>query len=353
MCHEEPAVRHVVIALGAAHHFYLRKPLRPDTREEHISMSRFECVATQHYNKAIRELMDFDSVKSPTSWNSQLNMLICCLLFICLENILDRFDEAIRHMKAGCRLLKSCDPRAAPPHSQQLMQEIATVFVRFGVDASVLAHDCIIPNLTPYAMPLIEIHDKSRPFSDLTHAKDAIWDLDVRMSHTDFNQIGHANQPSEESDTCNQIREFATPFERWKSKFNLLVSSLGNTTNLTIDIQREILVLKARSCMWDIILLPINDDNYQELLRLCYGLTDVAESLYKIEASWLNRPIFTLDSDSIPALFHVAHFCEDVGLVQRIVDLLRRSRRREGPWDSGRVANMLQLRLQSPASKAL
>jgi hypothetical protein len=296
-----------------------------------VSMSHFECVATQHYNKAIGKLVNFNDIMTPTPWDAQLTILTCCLLFVCLENILGRFDEGVRHMQAGARLFETSNLSAAPHDSRQLMQEIATVLLRFGVDASIFAHDYVIPDMTPYATPLIEIDEGLRPFLSLTEAKDAIWDLDVRMSYIDCGRADGDRPTSDDRSVDNKMSEFAAPFERWKTKFNLLVSSLANSQDPRIEIQWEILVLMLRRCMWDILLLPENENENEELSRLCHELIDMARRLYSIEASWLGRPIFTLDSDSIPALFFVATFCEDSTLVQRITVLLRESRRREGP----------------------
>ncbi|KAF2276996.1 uncharacterized protein EI97DRAFT_432614 [Westerdykella ornata] len=349
MCHDEPAIRHTVVALGAAHHFYLQRHSNSCSTGTNAAMSPFERVATQHYNKAIRELVSLNDIATPKPWDAQLTILTCCLLFVCLENILGRFDEAVRHMQAGARLFEASNLSAAPHDSRELMQEIATLLARFAVDASLFANDYVIPDLTPYAMPLIEIDEGTQPFSSLTEARDAIWDLDIRAPYIDCLRASGDGPVGEDSSTHNKLTKLAAPFERWKTKFNLLVSSLAETRDLPNSIQREILVLMLRRCTWDILLFQGNEDKNKELWKLCHELIHLAERLYSIEASWLGRPMFTLDSDSIPALFFVAISCGDSALMQRIIVLLRHSRRREGSWDSWKAADKVEIENQMRA----
>jgi hypothetical protein len=348
MCHDEPAVRNAVIALGAAHYVYLQKLSNPYPEAKDTSMTHFECVATQYYNNAIGQLVKLNDGGNSTLWDAQLKVLTCCLLFVCLENILGRFDEGVRHMQAGARLLETSDLSVAPQNFQQLMQEIATVLLHFCVDVSYIDDNFNVPNMMPYAAPLVELKDELQPFSNLTEAKDAMWDLDVRMTFTERGECYAYEPPTQDCCMPDNMVELMEPFERWKTKFNLLVASQIDCTDVSIDIQRETLVLMLRRGMWDILLLPQNDSEKEALRKLYHELVDTAELLYSIEASWLGRPMFTLDSDSIPALYFVGLSCEDPILIQRILSLLRDSRRREGPWDSWIVADKLVAELENP-----
>jgi hypothetical protein len=352
MSHDEPAVRHAVVALGAAHQLYLQKLSAPFLGDTNASMASLEVIATQHYNKAIGDLVKMKTTTTPTTCDAQVTILTCCLLFVCLENLLGRFDEGIRHMQAGARLLETCNPSAAPHDSKQLMQEIATVLLRFGVDASMLTEDDVISDMTPYAAPLMEIDEELAPFSSLAECKDAIWDLEVRLFNNPCDCGDGVDGTATDRGVSSEMIELAASFERWKFKFDLLVSSLPDSQALKMEIQREILVLMLRRCAMEMILLPETADNDEELSKLNHELIEMAEHLYSMEASWLGRPMFTLDSDTIPSLFFVATFCEDPALVQRIVALLRGSRRREGPWDSWEAAKKLEQGPQKPFSVA-
>ncbi|KAJ5030948.1 hypothetical protein J3E71DRAFT_389644 [Bipolaris maydis] len=349
MCHDEPAVRNAVIALGAAHYVYLQKLSKPYPREADTSMTYFECVATQYYNNAIGQLVTLNDANNSTLWDSQLRILTCCLLFICLENIFGRSDEGLRHMQAGARLLETFDLSTAPPNFQQLIQEIATVLLHFCVDVSYLDDDFDVPNMLPYVAPLVELDDRVQPFASLAEAKDAMWDLDVRMTYIECPDHESGVVPDKDHYIPDNMNELIEPFERWKTKFNLLVASQIDNTDVPIEIQRETLTLMLRRAVWEVI-MPINSDNEaEELARLQRELVDMAELLYSIESSWLDRPIFTLDSDTIPALYFVGLSCEDPALAQRILALLRGSRRREGPWDSWKVADKLEAELLNPS----
>lgn len=383
MCQKEPAIRHAIVALGAAHYVYLQKLSTTSPADVKDSMSHFECVATSFYNKSIGQLVSLNGMQGPALWEAQLTMMFCCLLFVCLENIFGRFEEGVRHMQAGARLFETFDLSAAPQDLQQIMQEIATVLCRFCVDAFYLTDDYVIPNMTPYAPQLVELDDSPRPFLSITEAKDAIWDLDVKMSFSDYEEFCPSSSPcssspdsfahssstspssistsssyidsppkpdcsTPECDMHKRLMELSEPFERWKTNFNLFVATQLDTSENSAEVQREILILMLRRCLWDIILFPEEDNTHPRLLKLYNELIEMAECLYSFEASWLGRPMFTLDSDSIPALYFVATTCENPALIERITRLLRDSRRREGPWDSWKVADKIEEEIRNP-----
>lgn len=346
MCHEAPAVRNAVVALGAAHYVYLQKVQNSTSGGTDTSMTHYECVATQYYNKAIGELVKLKDGSDSTLWDAQLKTLICCLLFVCLENILGRFDEGVRHMHAGARLFETSNFSDAPQNLQYIMQEIATVLLHFSVDVGYLNDDFSGPNLVPHALPLTEIDDELRPFSSLQEAKEAIWVLDVKMAYMDYDE--DPNPPPGNECIMPDFSCFIEPYQRWRTRFNLLVASQVDSPDVPLDIQRETLNLIVRRCSWDILLLA-EGDNEEELNRLNHELVDMAELLYSIEESSLGRPMFTLEGDSIPALYFVGSMSEDPVLIGRIATLLRNSRRREGPWDGRAAADRLIAELANPS----
>jgi hypothetical protein len=348
MCHDDPVVRQVIVALGAAHRFYLENLSSPGQGDANASLTHFESVAVSLYNEAIRKLITH-KVKSSSSGDSELKFLICCLLFVCLEYMLGRFDEAVRHIQAGCRLLKASELSNAPKNIRQLFQETGTVFLRFTVDATTPPLEYDIPNMMPHAMPLMEIDDGTQPFSNLADAKNALWDLNVRLAYISPGPDEYFKEhfPGLEVPDCGSSPEdwagLVASFSIWRSKFNLLVSSFGSFSVLPIDVQREVLVLTAQRYMWDIILYAEDNPENEELRRLCNSHIDVIEQTYRIEAAWMGRPVFMLDSDTIPALLLTATYFKDPVLTQRVIDLLRRYKRREGLWDSWKVADMISM----------
>lgn len=348
MCHEDPVIQQVVVALGAAHRYYLDDRSRPGFQDQSTSLSQTEAVAVSLYNTAITKLTSLD-LASSSSGDRELKYLICCLLFVCLEYMLGRFDEAVRHIKAGCQLFQAADLLSAPEDIRTLFQETGTVFLRLVVDATIPPQDYELPNLTTHAKPLQEIKDASQPFANLAEARDAIWDLDVRMAYScegDYDDSTNAyGKP--QTGNCGELKELSGLFDVWRSKFDLAVSGLGDVNALPIDVQREVLVLTAQRHMWDTLFYP--DDNVADevMIELCHSHINLIEQAYLMEASSMGRPVFTLDSDTIPALFHAATFCQDPAITRRIMSLLRQYRRREGLWDSWKVADMLSEKLEA------
>ncbi|KAF2451149.1 hypothetical protein P171DRAFT_153719 [Karstenula rhodostoma CBS 690.94] len=348
MCHDDPVVRQVVVALGAAHRCYLGNLSKPSAGDANAPLTHSEGVAVSLYNEAIAKLTGI-GVESYRSGDRELKFLICCLLFVCLEYMLGRFDEAVRHIKAGCQLFQASGLSTAPDDVRKLFQETGTVFLHLIVDATIPPHVYDIPNMLTHAKPLKEIDDASQPFSSLAEARDASWDLDVRMAYSSHGPDNEHKKSFEGLEkpglqNCNEgWKELSILFAIWRSKLNLLISSLGNVNALPIDLQREVLVLRAQLYMWETILYPDDGLEDEGLRDLCHDHIDLIEKIYRIEASWMGRPVFTLDSDTIPAMFHAATYCKNPVFTERVVGLLRQYRRREGMWDSWKVADMLSM----------
>lgn len=358
ICYEDPVIKNIIAALGAAHRYYLEKPSKSPSEEDRSSMNHFERVAVSLYNEAITGLVTLDAQTSANGV-SETRYLICCLLFVCLENMLGRFDEAVRHIKAGCELLKGSDISTASSDVRQLLQETATVLLRMNVDASIPPNEYDIPNVTSYANPLRELEDETQPFLSLAEARDAMWDLDVRMAYScegpdcddnwscaEQEWYGH-DHPEYDSEAWDELSSY---YRIWRAKLDLLIPSLGNFDDLPKDVQREILVLTASRCMWESVTHPTEDPKDEGFQRICTAHIDTIEQIYRLEASWLGRPVFTLDSQTIPSMFYTAMVSKDPVLIQRVIDLLRTYRRREGLWDSWKVADMISEEWHNPHS---
>lgn len=361
LCHTEPAVLYAATALGAAHNLYLAcsRVSKGHPKEQ----SGLACATIQHYNHSIQKILSRRDVLDPANgdYPNLGSLLVCCILFVCLENLLGRPQEALRHMRAGAALLMTinlttpCRRVSGPIQSQRnadltaldpILRASATVLSRFGVDASLLQHQRVIPDIRPYATMPPSLGDSSKPFSSLHDAKEAIWDLDARMAwlepsypehycHSEL--VTHASTPDVGLAPCSHAwAHIQADFRRWSSKLNHTMAASIHTPAQTPSPElRERLMMSLRHRMWDMFMA-----DESTLPMICDVTLSTVEHVYEVEQALSPRPVFTLDCDTIPLLVMMA--AENEALSPRILALLRGYQRREGMWDSAGAADRIE-----------
>jgi hypothetical protein len=96
--HSEPTVWHSIIAVGSLHeqhilNYYGSNP-RSNTNRQ---------IALDHYNRAISRL----TMTATENQESVVVILVCCLLFVCLELLLENVKGAMAHVHSGVSILEA------------------------------------------------------------------------------------------------------------------------------------------------------------------------------------------------------------------------------------------------------
>ncbi|PSN59960.1 hypothetical protein BS50DRAFT_640402 [Corynespora cassiicola Philippines] len=132
--HTLPAVRHAVLALSAMHHKFIvgRMPVVPEDIDDR--QLRF---ALQHTNRAIQEI-----VKSPVRKTvaDSINMMTSCILFYCLECLQGHQKTALGHLRSGLNILRELDEDIAagledPRDHPILLSSLRAMFVNMDSKA--------------------------------------------------------------------------------------------------------------------------------------------------------------------------------------------------------------------------
>ncbi|KAJ8114982.1 hypothetical protein OPT61_g3264 [Boeremia exigua] len=94
--HHEQQIKHIVLALGALHHYH-------ESGDESV-----QNYGLCQYNKAIQYTQQ--AIERTKDGNGDMNnILIAVILFHCLENVMGNFSAAQTHLAAGMRLLRGQD----------------------------------------------------------------------------------------------------------------------------------------------------------------------------------------------------------------------------------------------------
>ncbi|KAH8912647.1 hypothetical protein BR93DRAFT_90890 [Coniochaeta sp. PMI_546] len=163
--HQDEAVKHAVIALGAAYQIFQLSPHEQKYEKKHdkalhtgssdeFTHENLEVFTIQQYNKSISKLQRHVGSSSPESIQVTL---ICCLAFICLETLRGHHEAAVTHLINGLNILQSLPPREfdfladlsgsdnqgrprAQPYSAQCdMRDIIDLFGRLEISACFFA----------------------------------------------------------------------------------------------------------------------------------------------------------------------------------------------------------------------
>lgn len=94
LCHQEDAIRHAIVAIGALHETVDHAV---DTNTEY---------AMRQYGKAIGEILALDVSKSDAAADTAL---IACVLFTAFESLQGHYKSAMTHSSAGLKILREQD----------------------------------------------------------------------------------------------------------------------------------------------------------------------------------------------------------------------------------------------------
>jgi hypothetical protein len=359
LSHTVKPVKHALCAFAAAHRSFLSRDRRRPFGTQHD-------LAIEHYNRAISQIQPLMS--SPTPENIDA-VLVCCVIFATLENMVGRHAESLRHLRAGWRLLESCQPgsSAAAPETlggggssscssnAQLFHDVAGMLSRLHLDTSIYVADELVPTHGSFLAPSLDMGDPTVPFSSAADAEETLHDFDVvYTSFLDSTFFTCDSSPGTESGT--PPREPSTPFApagitwatlddmllKWQARFNLFFTNLRNSGVASAAELRKATVLSLHSTVWG-ALIKLHGMNEDITPDDCRDILTIAESLAPALGGTEAKPNFSFAVEMVPAVTLVGLNCgDDVDLQQRTVKLLRSLHRRESVWDSQDMVEILE-----------
>jgi hypothetical protein len=366
LAHHCQAVRHALVAVGAAHRAFL---LRTDTTTSDNH------AVTRYYNAAVHSLqLTMSRHEHLTIWAT----LACCILFICFENLRGGYAESIRHLRAGARLLvaslesdnkSTCVGSAweakptrlvGHPMSPEQFDSIVTLISRLGLDISTLVDETIVSQLILFGLPsthsLVDEFKPITPFENLGIARKELHRIEIAydayfehicQDQTDWHIDGldlvrwpwqRARLIKKDQDIHDGI---CRRFTWWNKRFDLLQAS--RSCEWKPAEKEDYLILRMQQKVWTVLLKSKYDSRTQssefdhEDLE---AIVEQAELFIQIRTS--QHHVFAYDADIIPSLALAGIFAEDLHLLERIIRVLGKLNRKEGMWDSCEMADILR-----------
>jgi hypothetical protein len=343
----EPAIKHALIALGAAHESY---------QAGRIDSFVTPGLALQHYNKAIHFLNQ--QLANPTRRATEIT-LICCVIFICFESVRGNYDGALVHLKSGIDILKSNSLAAKMENSDDVPyldpqtdeNDLIELFTRLDVSASAFL-DIQPPQL---AMQLSEsLPDLATyRFQDLAEARKYLqrlvnMGLRLALSHYQYRNTPDLLPIEAEVERIKLM----SAIQHWAIQFDTLLKSpaMAGLSGRSLQgaftlimLQKTGLTILAASPFSSICRLQPFEKDLESIVSIAAWLVGISDLIPdsgpkiaftgKAQLDAGDVPKFTADMGIIAPLYYVVMNCSNPKLRQRALDVLRIPRR-EGLWDS-------------------
>ncbi|KAH8694570.1 hypothetical protein BGZ61DRAFT_452119 [Ilyonectria robusta] len=349
LAHVMEPIKYAICALGGAHKYFKSQHLRTSMQSIHP----YEKLSVRQYNQAIHHVKSL--MQTPSKENMEV-IIICCIIFICIENLHGRYAESLRHLRAGSALLSQLHDQGstetnkkAPINMSRFFEDLSGLFSRLGQDVSLYAGDDITPdfNIPPADT---DIRHPPIPFTSTAaaerslHAVERMYDAVRRLSEQEPCCTGSGASCRDhvtelESNKLQWECPLVPYFHHWSLRFDLYKEQLEHQKVLKEEIRR-MRMLSIDQALWKCFLrLEDIDDEFS--LGNCDEIVQRAESI--VYSGFFGVvPVFTFDARLIPAITMVCVSCADVDIHWRCIRLLRSIWRREGIWDSQEMADILE-----------
>ncbi|TXC10449.1 hypothetical protein FocTR4_00005915 [Fusarium oxysporum f. sp. cubense] len=342
LSHIVKPVRHAIIALGGAHRcFWASNPaqgalVHADVRNE----------AIQKYNEAIQciQLVMTGGFEESTT-------LTCCVIFICIENLLGRFSHAVCHLHAAIRLLNSHRQKLQHPPSSKIpgiyglkrgrstyeddMQDIISEMIYWlSQNVALYTGDLYVPELDWHPCIPSILGDETLPFSSLQEARESLSYLDF-VYEANFN-VDTTSADIQRQKSCplplkalsrhytNAANLTQAAYNIWSSRLDLFKRSMSGV-QLVPHEQQSLAWCELQQALWRAF-LNCSDGGYTK--ENSRHILERVEDILQIESAQ-TRPVFKFDGDLLSSVGFVCTACRDGDVRNRAISLLRSIRRRD------------------------
>ncbi|CAF3612953.1 unnamed protein product [Fusarium graminearum] len=331
--HKHESIRYSVAAVGASHRLFMARA------NGHPNIGEIQNFMIQQYNKAISSILP----NMTQSCTENLHVvLICCLLFISFEGLTGRYDEFIKHLRAGLALFNSKLP-SSTFEDRMITEKLAEMFCRLQVESA---------NFMPinegasgverwYRNNAIQGSQSVAPFNSLNEASLVLRQLDVLQDEKPWHYEGSDGVDKERLMT-EASQRLQKSLDEWTARLDAFCNLRAEGLSAREEQQYDNLCLRQK--YWQMVI-----DSYE-------GMSGKAGPSPKLFEPFLvaarkaaspiialQQPTYSLEGDLISGLTFIASSAEDEEVKVQALDLLWRLNRREGLLDSRDVVEMHEL----------
>ncbi|KAF4947359.1 hypothetical protein FSARC_13980 [Fusarium sarcochroum] len=351
-------VKAAICALGGAHKSFKIQDQTEGTTQS--LANSYELASVQQYNSAIRIIREYMS--SPDK-NFQV-ILTCCLIFICTESLYGRHENVSRHLEAAFSLLSTRDrwndlgtechnetsTRTKQGDLAKFMENISPSLCSLASDLFFYVGDNHSPKLVSELTKWVEIQDPINledPGTPFASAQDAASSLTRVESMCDVELYTECPTCLAEDGCCgnaslvcrhiNNELDAEPYYHHWNARFNAFKKTFDPSKASDLELYRfKILELEEATWAATLKLEDMEDDLEMDD---CINMLQKAESIIQFLKTDKGQT-FTFQANLVPPIAYVIISCQDANIQWKGVELLRSLGRREGVWDSKKMADI-------------
>ena len=333
LAHITTPLKHVICALGAAHRHFLNSGSGNRTTSKETVLES-EIAAIEMYNSAITHIQAH-SLNVAQEMDSYIVMM-CCVVFVCIENLLGRHAESARHLQAGSQLLTRNFNSPPSPAQEDMKSAVFRIMHQLGQDNAIYNGNEVFHGLVDNLSPP-DMGNQHKPFASYDEAWkllagiDVIYDVTFTSVHSPTTIIDDGLFPSKQQTALSVARD---AFQIWDRRLELFQRS---TNAQQTQLNRQDMLLSLNRTIWA-TLIKMNTFSDKVDVEDCKALLWEAESI-SVMLVPNSDPVFRLGGNLIPVLALICASCNDPDVRLRSISVLRSLRLREGIWDSYEIAN--------------
>jgi hypothetical protein len=315
IAHEEPAIKHGLLFLGML-------------QGNSGSSEKQRSGGFQSYSKALIEAQGL--VQRAAVTGDYTKVLVCALIFHCVESLLGNHVAAKTHLSGGLRLLY--EKRLL---NSDLNDSVISTYRRFDLQAMTFWDASAPYELDPRtAIRLQAIHMPTN-FSTFNHAANTLMELIYWMFYIDEIYVGRVRlSPSDLAIYTLELKRCRSFFSMWHNRFEDYKDKHGSY--LTEFRQRCTLL----DIYYSLASIRVGHDrtlpekHWDAFLPDFIRLLDLAEEFIEVDSKTFTKGVVSFEAGIVVPLFETAMRCRDPRQRRRALTMLRSAPRREGVWDS-------------------
>jgi len=328
----EPSVFHATTALGSLHRWHISGNT-PSSREA-------KAFALQQYNKAISCLI------RPEKPLSRLGTLVTCYMFSGLDALYGNYRSAFQHAASGISLLSRKFPVdmeaqqamisdcGMPSEEKTIEDQLVYHFSRLDILASTFDSTWVCRTID---QNLVQI--RRFPLRNLEEANMLLGALTSRIMRFKRLEIECLEDTTKAAGMLPPMRdELQREVEDFSSVFEELLQASRKLNPQQVSCSK---VLKVQLYVGRIMIFfpeGTAETYYDEFLPLFESIVSEASHLVSLE------PLghFSNDMGFLPALYLTGVKCRDSIIRNQALALLKSTNRKEGVWESWKLANIVE-----------
>ncbi|CAG7943486.1 unnamed protein product [Penicillium salamii] len=361
---QEPAVRHAVVALSAAHRSDDSRDPRALAAPRGINTEHF---MLQHYNKAIHHLRS--SPVNDTTPDIRV-ILITCMIFVTLEYLRGQYASGNSHLRYGIQLLSELSTQGSK--SSTLSENTSKCMTQ----ATDFAHNALIDSYAQLTMQsamfgifpshmCITTHDSQTyappyNFKSIINARKSLDELlhKVKCLKEDYHQALETGNTIDHSKASAAQDSIQKDLLAWRQAYDVILPSLQSTMDprdragsIIVRLYHEMVTVMAAVSLSE---SEMDFDAYTDRFSAIIAGVHELSQIWSLSAteSWNPGPGagntdprdrgFTIESGYIPPIYYTAMKCRIPHIRRQAIQALRLTPRREGLWNGPLLADVLE-----------